>query len=119
MDTGEGDVRLEVFDRFQSFKSKFQVLTSTDQLTLLNELLNEHATAFHKLSMPDDFLHLSLMSMQHLDSFGKVNVLYELAKGLGTLRPNSTEPVFPISRMPFGLLQYIVTFFNSKSGNQV
>ena len=69
--------------------------------------------------MPEDFLLASLKSMQHLESFGKVNVLHELAKGLGTLCPHSSEPLFPISRMPFGMLQFMVTFFNCKPGQNV
>ncbi len=48
-----------------------------------------------------------------------MNVLYHLAKGLGTLRPNSNESRFPVSRMPFGLLQYMTTFFTSTNTTHV
>lgn len=119
MDTGEGDALLDVSDSMASFKSQFQSLVAEDQLGVLSELLADHATTFYEVTVPDVFLQLSLMSMKHLDSSGKMNVLYELAKGLGTLRPNSSEPVFPMSRMPFGLLQYMVTFFTCKPGQHV
>ena len=119
MDTGEGNTPLEVCDSMASFKPQFQALTAEDQLSMISELLMEHATKFYRVTVPKDFLQSSLMSMQHLDSSGKVNVLYELAKGLGTLRPDSTEPLFPITRMPFGLMQYMVTFFNSTPGTHV
>ena len=58
-------------------------------------------------------------AMVNLEAKAKVNVVYELAKGLGTLRPNSMESLFPDSRMPFGLLQYTVSFFTSSSVNKV
>lgn len=54
------------------------------------------------------------MGMKHLES---TNVLYELAKGLGTMHPDGSDSYFPTSRMPMGLLQYMVNFFNAKPGH--
>ena len=119
MDTGENFSNIDVTDLMSSFKSQFETLTSSDQLNLLAELLSKHAETYYQVTLPGDFLQSSLNSMQRLQSFGKVNVLHELAKGLGTLRPDSSEPLFPISRMPFGMLQYMVTFFNCKPGQNV
>ena len=119
MDTGKNDVSVGVTDSMSSFKSQFQTLPANDLLNLLTELLRKHAETYYQVAMPGDFLQSSLKSMQHLQSFSKVNVLHELAKGLGTLLPHSSETLFPISRMPFGMLQYMVTFFNCKPGQNV
>ena len=119
MDTGENILNVDVTDSMSCFKAQFQALTPNDQLNTMSELLCKHAATYYEVTMPEDFLLLSLKSMQHLESFGKVNVLHELAKGLGTSRPHSSEPLFPISRMPFGMLQFMVTFFNCKPGQNV
>lgn len=99
MDTGEDALNIAVTDLMSSFKCQFHSLPPTEQLNLLTELLCKHAKAYYGVPIPDDFLLSSLKSMQHLQTFGKVNVLHELAKGLGTLRPHSSEPLFPIPRM--------------------
>lgn len=119
MDTGENDVDVSVTDLMSPLKLQFETLTASDQLGLLIELLSKHFETYYQVTLPDDFLQLSLKSMQQLQSFGKVNVLHELAKGLGTLRPHSSESLFPVSRMPFGLLQHTVTFFICKPGQSV
>ena len=46
-------------------------------------------------------------------------VLYELARGLGMNREDNSDSLFPVQRMPFGLLQYAVGFFNAKTIHQV
>ena len=116
VDTGECQVNPAMVDRFQKFKR--QVL-NFDLLKLISELFCEHATSFYKVAVDDDFLELTLLAMKHLDSNSKENALYHLAKGLGTLRPDTNESRFPVSRMPFGLLQYMTTFFSSTSATNV
>ena len=48
--------------------------------------------------------------MKTFEIKGKVNVLYELAKGFGVLRPDQSDTCFPMMRMPFGTLEYMATF---------
>ena len=98
--------------------SRFKDLCSDDQERLLCELFNHHSTVCN-LEVPEDFLSLSLNGMKNLESAGKVNVLYELAKGVGRLRPDSSDTCFPMKRMPFGMLEYMTTFFNSTPGSKV
>lgn len=85
----------------------------------MGELLCHYSKEFHQVAVPKDYLILSLKAMKHLESSGKVNVLYELARGLGTMRRESTDSCFPTTRMPFGMLQYMVMFFNSEPNKSV
>ena len=39
------------------------------------------------------------------------NVLYNLAKGLGTPRFNGSDSRFPAKRMPMDLVEYAMNFF--------
>ena len=105
-------------DRFKSLSESFETLSVSNQLELLTDLLKRHVLN-HNLHIPDDFLELTVKAMVNLEAKAKVNVIYELAKGLGTSRPNSKESLFPVSRMPFGLLQYIASFFTSSSVDKV
>ncbi len=53
-------------------------------------------------------------------SDGKSNVIYGLCNGFGRSRPeNENESYFPTSRMPMGLLEYMVNFFVTEHGNKV
>ena len=68
------------------------------------------------MDLPSDFVLLSILGMRHLERAGKI---YELTKGLGVMRPDGTDSCFPTSRMPMGMLQYMVRFFNAKPGEHV
>ena len=35
------------------------------------------------------------------------------------LRPDGTDSYFPTRRMPIGMLQYMIQFFNAKAGQRV
>ena len=60
-----------------------------------------------------------LSGMQHLHSNHKRNVLAEAAQTFGVLRPDGSDSLFPTSRMPFGMLDYTISFFNASSRNEV
>ena len=69
--------------------------------------------------MPDDFLELSVSAMNQTRSSGWSNVLYSLAKGLGTERPDGSDSCFPSRRMPMGLIEYACNFFAQTDINKV
>lgn len=46
------------------------------------------------------------------------NVLYNLAKGVGTKGGND-DSKFPTRRMPMGLVEYVTDFFAAEDVNQV
>ena len=47
------------------------------------------------------------------------NVLYNLAKGLGTPRLDGSDSRFPAKRMPMGLVEYATNFFVADKMQQV
>ena len=79
----------------------------------------DDASQHYNLALPADYLQLSLNAMKHLENVGHCNVLFELAKGLGTMRLDGHDSLFPTSRMPMGLLHYMVYFFTNDSGRNV
>ena len=48
--------------------------------------------------------------MDHLQACCHSNVIYLLAKSLGTLRPGRSDSLLPAKRMPMGLIEYCVNF---------
>ena len=69
--------------------------------------------------IPSDFLQLCLHAMAHLKQCDRTNVIYLLAKALGTMRSDQSDSLLPAKRMPMGLIEYIVQFFTSSSAKQV
>lgn len=57
--------------------------------------------------------------MKNLRHSGRSNVLYRLARGLATMRADSSATKFPTDRMPMGQLEYMVGFFDSDTLPQV
>ena len=97
----------------------FDHLPSDQQLQFLSEMFSRFAECHSSVSILSDYLQLSLKGMEKLKESKRVNVLYELSKGLGITRADGSDTTFPTKRMPIGLLQYMVSFFNSGAGQQV
>lgn len=96
------------FDRYQELLDQ---VPSNHQLELLSTLYNNYASKeYSNLSVPSDFLDLSLKAMSRLASNKKNNILFGLARGFGTTREDGLDSLIPISRMPFGLLEYVIEF---------
>ena len=76
-------------------------------------------TAFRDLArlrdvvVPADYLEYSITAMQRLKQCGRSNVLYLLARSLATPRDDGKGSKFPTTRMPMGLLEYLVNFFDA------
>ena len=49
--------------------------------------------------------------MLQLSNNGLTNTLYNLVKGMGTLRQDKEDSRFPIKHMPMGLVEYTAQFF--------
>jgi len=94
-------------------------LPEESRLPLLSKLYSMTVSILLKLSVPDDFLCLSASAMVQLSNGGRTNVLYNLAKGMGSLRPDKSGTRFPIDRMPMGLVEYTALFFAFDSLQQV
>ena len=66
-------------------------LPRESHLPILLELFSTCVSLLFKLSVPKDFLCLAANAMVQLSNGGHTNVLYNLAKGMGTLRPDKRD----------------------------
>ena len=71
------------------------------------------------LTVPADFLSNAANAMVRLSDAGRTNVLYNLAKGIGTQRLDKSDSRFPVHHMPMGLVEYITQFFAADNLQQV
>ena len=77
-------------------------------------------TRIHTCSrVPDDFLNVVVKGVGHLKRTGRSNVVYLLAKALGTMRADGSDSLLPAKRMPMGLIEHIVNFFTVDAINKV
>ena len=61
--------------------------------------------------IPVLFLELCCKGINVLYQNGNENVIYYLAKGLGTPRRDGSGPRLPIDRLPIGLISYNICYF--------
>ena len=69
--------------------------------------------------VPGDFLNVIVEGVHHLKRSGRSNVIYLLAKALGTMRPDGSDSLLPANRMPMGLIEHVVNFFTVDAINKV
>ena len=62
---------------------------------------------------------MSIKAMELLKMNNKNNLLYKFALALCNTKPGTNEPVFPMDRMPFGLVEYQIEFFSCTHIKQV
>ena len=94
-------------------------LNEGSRLPVLSELFSTCVSSLFKVLVPDDFLCLAASAMVQLSNGGRTNILYNLAKGMGTLRPGNDESRFPINKIPMGLVEYTALFFAFDNLQQV
>ena len=70
-------------------------------------------------SVPSHFLQLCLHGMAHLKQCSRSNIIYLLAKAVGTMRQDQSDSLLPAKRMPMGLIEHSINFFTSSSARQV
>ena len=88
-------------------------------LLALSEMFCDYCKETLHLCVPADFLQLSAAAMTRLQNYGRSNVMYNLAKGVGTERPDQSDSCFPVRRMPMGLVEYVTNFFSATDINSV
>ncbi len=93
--------------------------TVSPDLLALSEMFCDYCKETLHLCIPADFLQLSASAMTRLQNHGRSNVLYNLAKGVGTERPDQSDSCFPVCRMPMGLIEYVTNFFSATDINSV
>ena len=91
----------------------FKQLLLDSQLQVLSGLFSTVMSTKFSTSVPDDYLVYSANAMAHLRHNSCSNVLYNLARGWGTLREDGSDSRFSVTRMPMGLIEYAASFFAS------
>lgn len=66
------------------------------------------------MSVPEDFLALVADGMEQLKNAERSNMLYSLAKGLGTSRLDGSDSLFPCRQVVAGLVEHCVYFFSQQ-----
>ena len=99
-----------------SMKCLLDSLPSSERASIINDLMQSLSSDLH---VPSDFVSSSLACMERLKKCGRSNLLYGLAKALGTMRPDGSDSLMPMAHMPVGLIEYAASFFTSDSMYQV
>ena len=94
-------------------------LNNSDLLELTNKLFLMAASLNGLDTNPSDFVTLVLTSMKVLQEHNKSNVLYKFAYCLGSKKPGTDEPLFPLKRIPFAVVEYQIEFFSCTNIMQV
>ena len=96
-----------------------ETLRSDQQCAVLSKLFSKYVSQSITGTLPNDFLELVVRGIKHLKHCQRSNVIYVLAKALGTVRPDQSDSLLPAKRMPMGLIEYAAMFFTSSSPQQV
>lgn len=101
-------------------KQALAVLHANEQVAVLAELFAMYLRQHYNIqAVPSDFLELAARGMQHLCQKGRTNVIYSMAKVVGTMRSDGSDSLLPTARMPMGLNEYVVNFFAASSVQKV
>ena len=106
-----------ILDR-HSIKSAVSQHDDVTQLEIISEMFSAYAHSQGVL-ISNDFSHLFLQASHHLKNCNRINVVYDLAKVIGTLRLDKTDSLMPAKRMPMGLVEYLVQFFSADNLTKV
>jgi hypothetical protein len=90
-----------------------------DDLQQLNILFLKLANQRGITTNPSNFASLALDAMKLLQEHGKSNLVYKFAYCLATRSPGGDKPLFDVSRMPFGIVEYQIEFFSCTNIMQV
>ena len=85
----------------------------------ISAMFSKHCKDALQLNVPEDFLEFASSAMARLKQSERSNVVYNLAKGVSTERPDKTDSRFPVLRMPMGLVEYVTNFFIAEDINSV
>ena len=97
--------------RLKSIQELLADLPAADQLHIIATLFSSYGCEHHNISIPVDFLQLTLNGSRHLQQCGRSNIIYGLAKGTGSMRDDGSDSRLPAKRMPMGMLEYTINFF--------
>ena len=97
----------------------FNEVKDLDALSIVEQLYSWLASKKGLTSNVFSFVQLSLAAMERLETNNKVNLVIKFCQMIANDRPDKSGPLIPLSRMPFGLLQYCIEFFTCTNVMQV
>ena len=115
----EADIHLVSPVTTRSLIEAVKSLPDEVQLKSISESFSMFAEDKHNVYIQPDFLQFVVSASEHLFQCGRSNVVYTLAKAIGRKRPDGSDSRFPAKRMPMGLLEHMVNFYNADSYTQV
>ena len=65
-------------------------------VTHLLQIVAAHSSSHMSVTIPDNFLDLSLIAMSHLKRVGRSTVVYGLVRGLGEMRADQSDSRLPV-----------------------
>ena len=90
-----------------------------DEKFAIVTLLFESCATSRNVVVPGDFLSLCIKTMFNLSDAGRSNVLYHLAKALGTKKRDGNDTLLPVRRFPMGLIEHCANFYTATTIGQV
>ena len=69
--------------------------------------------------VPQDFLEYVVKAMKQLKMANRTNILYALAKSLGTQHSDGKDSVFPSKQLLTGMIEHCVNLFSAKCVHKV
>ena len=94
-------------------------LDRQEQIQGISTLFSRYCLKEFCCVVPGDFLVYASLAIQRLTNSARSNILYSLARSIGTMREDRTDSLLPVNRMPFGLLEFIANFFIAKDSREV
>ena len=103
----------------QLIETWFKNASFQDCILVLNKCFDISSKKIGITTNVLNFPQLSLYAMKKLQDLGKSNTVYSLSKVISESRPDGSDSLMPLKRMPFGMIQFIVDFFASTNVMQV
>lgn len=92
---------------------------SKDQLQVVSNFICKFADIHYGVKIDPDFLQLCFSASRYLKQCNRTNVVYGIAKAIGRMQLDGSDSRLPAKKMPMGLLEQMVNFFNADSYSEV
>ena len=90
-------------------------LDEHEQLKTISEVFHVYVLVNHSVNIPEDFLVVASQAMAQLKCHNCSNVLYNIAKSMGTLQPESDNQYPPMTRCQWAWLNtYLICLRQTK-----
>ena len=103
----------------QLFETWFKNASFQSCILVLNKCFDISSKKIGITTNVLNFPQLSLYAMKKLQDLEKSNTVYNLSKIISESRPDGSDSLMPLRRMPFGMVQFIMDFFASTNVMQV